>query len=144
MALEFRQEDYLLWGNLADAYYWIPNEREKSFETYRRAVELAEGVRSVNPSDPKVLSHLADYYMMLSDRSQAMALLRQLVPLVGDDPELMFSVAYAYETMGDRAQALDWMAKALGAGYSPKLIASVPGLEELRADERFQLLIRRN
>ncbi|NIV13316.1 MAG: tetratricopeptide repeat protein, partial [Aliifodinibius sp.] len=41
-ALELNDHDYVVWGNLASAYYWAPGERDKAAETYRRAITLAE------------------------------------------------------------------------------------------------------
>ena len=143
-ALESRDQDYLLWGNLADAYYWIPDRREESLETYRRAVGLAEGVRQVNPKDPKVLTNLFEYYAVLGERAQAKAMMEQLAPLVGDDPEIMFSVAHAHEVMGQRRQALEWMGRAVAAGYSQKIIESSPHLRELRGDPQFAQLLARD
>ncbi len=48
------------------------------------------------------------------------------------DADTIFNVASAYEQIGDRAQAIKWLQKALAAGYSPELVAESPGLAALR------------
>lgn len=105
-AVELATENYRFWGNLADALYWTPGRRKESQKAYRRALELAQAALRVNPNDPQVLSHVVDYRAMLGDTDRALSSLETLLPQVGQDPELMFSVARAYEILGRRKEAL--------------------------------------
>jgi len=56
----------------------------------------------------------------------------------------LFTVASAYEQIGERGLALEWLEKALTAGYSRESIERSPGLAELRKDERYVRLVRVN
>jgi hypothetical protein len=49
----------------------------------------------------------------------------------------MFVAAEVYEHLGDRAEALRWVAAALKAGYPPADVDRSPALARLRADARF-------
>lgn len=142
-ALELNDQDHIVWGNLASAYYWTPGEREKAHETYQRAAELAEEIRKVNPRDPEVLTDLAGYYSMTGDSGKAMSLLRQVVDMRPEDLKVMFHIGSSYEKLGKRELALEWIGKALENGYSLAEIERSPSLKELRADARFQLLLQR-
>jgi tetratricopeptide (TPR) repeat protein len=142
-ALGFNDRDYLVWGNLASAYYYSPSERGKAKSTYERAAELAEKNRAVNPRDPDLLSDLASYYSMTGDSTNALSLLQVAVDLKPDDLKVFFRIGATYEELGKREQALQWIEKALERGYSQAEIENAPGLKELRADPRFGLLLQR-
>ncbi len=141
-AVELASENYRYWGNLADALYWTPGRRAESTAAYRRALALAEAARRINPNDPRILSHVVDYRGMLGQSDSALALLEHLLPQVGQDPELMFSVARAYEILKKRDRALFWLRRALEAGYSRKLVESTPELSDLRRDPGYRSLAR--
>ncbi len=143
-ALEFNDRDFLVWGNLASAYYWNPAERVKAYETYKRAEELAEKKREVNPRDLDVLSDLAGYYAMTGDSARALSLLQQIVDLKPDGLKVFFRIGATYERLGRREPALQWIGKALEEGYSLAEIERAPSLRELRKDARFKLLQKRS
>ena len=48
-----------------------------------------------------------------------------------------FSLVFVYEVTGDRTAALQWLKKAVDAGYPITEVQAARGLEELRADPRF-------
>jgi hypothetical protein len=52
-------------------------------------------------------------------------------------------VANAFEQMGDRDRALQWLGKALAAGYNRADIGRSPWLEALRKDKRFDQLMKK-
>ncbi len=57
-----------------------------------------------------------------------------------NDVDVMFNAAKAWELLGDRESALEWLGRALESGYPLSKIEACPELEELRADERYRLL----
>ena len=63
-------QNYEIWGNLGDAYYWAPGMRERAPGAYRRALELGEELRKVNPRDAHMLSYLAGYHAMLGEKGK--------------------------------------------------------------------------
>lgn len=142
-AVELATENYRFWGNLADALYWTPGRRSESEPAYRRALELAEAALRVNPKDAQLLSHVVDYHAMLGDTDRAVSSLESLHPQVGQDPELMFSVARAYEILGRRKEALAWLGRALESGYSLKVVEATPELSQLRQEPAYRSLATR-
>ena len=63
-----------------------------------------------------------------------LANLEQLKPSVPDD---LFTVASTHEELGNRAQALDWLGRAVAAGYPMNRVRRSPWLKALRDDPAY-------
>ncbi len=61
----------------------------------------------------------------------------------GEDVKVMFWVGSTYERLGERENALHWIGKALENGYSRVQIEREPDFRELRANARFQALLKK-
>ena len=142
-ALEFNNRDYRVWGSLASAYYWAPEERPKASANYKRAAQMAEEQLKVNPNDASVLSHLADFYAMLGEKDKALQFLEKSLDLAPNDAEVMARAGETYEQLGQREKALEWIGKALKKGYPLATLERNPGLRELRTDPRFKSLTQK-
>jgi hypothetical protein len=57
------------------------------------------------------------------------------------DPDDHFMIALAYEQLGERAPALQWLEKALANGYDRRRVESSPSLAALRKDSRYADLV---
>ncbi len=57
------------------------------------------------------------------------------------DPQLMAQIAETFEDVGDRENALEWVARSFAMGISPSRFEIRPTLRELVADERYQQLV---
>ncbi len=141
-ALEISDGDYLLWGNLGSAYYWIPGQREKARSAYKRAIELAEERNEINPNDPEVIINLAGYRAMTGDEEQARIYLQRAIDMAPGNTWVMFVAGTTFERLGDREQALHFIGSALEHGYSRSEILNQPELQRLIADERFKEVLR--
>ncbi|MGD9898924.1 MAG: protein kinase [Calditrichaceae bacterium] len=141
-ALEMNENDFLIWGNLASAIYWIPEERKNARKYYQKAIELAEKQRSVNPNDPNVVSRLAGYYAMTGNRSKAELMIESAIRLAPNSINVMYEAGTVYEQLGDRKKAIDWIGMALENGYSKSEILNQPELRELLADDSFKRYLK--
>jgi len=137
-ALLLDERDYQVWVNLASAYDQMPGEREKALAAYQRAIQMAEEKRKVNPRDPMVLSHLAECYATIGERSSALSLVQQALALAPDNIEIMVRAGLVYEQLGERDAALECIGKALKHGFPIAQIKSLPDLQQLLADPRFE------
>ena len=135
--------DHFVTGNLASAYYWSPDGRGKSTELFRQAIGLARQQLSVNPDDPDIMASLGGYYAMIGARDSARLCTERSLRLNRNDASILFRAGTTYEAIGDRERALQWIGKALDAGYSVSEISSQPELRELYADARYTALIKR-
>ena len=81
-------ENYEIWGNLGDAYYWAPGMRERAAGAYRKALELGEEQRKVNPRDAHMLSYFAEYHAMRGQKDKARLRINEAENLAPRDPEV--------------------------------------------------------
>jgi len=139
-ALESDKNDYVLWGNLGNAYRH-GGQTAKAASADRRAIELAEAKRSQSPDDRYVVIDLAGYHAVLGDRDKGLALLNQVLAAPIEEPDLMAEVGMRFEDLGDRERAIEWIARALEHGYSRSLLEVSPAFRELRADPRVAKLL---
>jgi serine/threonine-protein kinase len=139
-ALKLDDSDYQVWGNLADAYYYGGN-KSAAMEQYKKAIAMAEQRLKVNPRDADVLSDLAGYWAMLGDRRPALDYLDR--SLAGkNDKDLLFRAAVVYNQLHETGTALEWLGKALAAGYSKAVVSKEPDLDNLHGNPRYQALVQ--
>lgn len=131
-------ENYEVWGNLADAYYWAPEEREKARPAYEKAIALALKLATVNPRDASLLGYLAQYYAMTGQRPLALAYIRRALGIAPPPPDLLETAATVFNQCGDTEQAFSYLEKAVAAGYSKTLLRDTPNFDNLRGLPRFK------
>jgi len=137
-ALELNSSNYLTWGNLAAAYNSIPDKKEKAVETYKHAIEMAEGQLKINPNDCEIISNLAAYNADIGNEKKALNLLTRSLKIAPDDIQVFYRAATIYEHLGNREKALLWIGKAIENGYSKSEIEHQPELKDLVADARYK------
>jgi tetratricopeptide (TPR) repeat protein len=140
-AVVLAPNDLRVWRNLGSALHWAPGERPKAAPAFKKVVELAEAEIKINPRQPALLAQLASAHSMLGSRAEAVAAATAVERLGAADAETAYTVAGAYEQIGDRAAALSWLQQSIAKGYSRALIDSSPSLAELRKDPRYQKLV---
>ena len=134
-------KDYTNWGNLGEAYY-LDGERPKARTAFERAIVIAKGEMAINSRDPEVLRALANYYDMTNDRVRALAYIARALEQSKSDKDSLFSAALIYNHSGDKGLALEWLGKAVRAGYSPEMMRQQPDLDNLHGDPRFEDLMK--
>ncbi len=141
-ATELDPKEWLLWGNLGDAYHMTSDKRDRAAEAYRQGLALGELQLKVNPRDVTLLGYMAYYHAMLGEKEKARECSRQALALNPGNPELLFNLGLACSQMGETVQALDYLKRALAAGYSRPTVRDTPLLDGLRAKSEFQKLLR--
>jgi serine/threonine-protein kinase len=135
---------YIGWGNLAEAYYWIPGQREHAASVYSRAIASAKDREKVNPRDLTALHYLALYQAMLGHENDAVRYLDRALRISHTDPELLFNAAKVYARLGRTEMALSFIQQASAAGYSRFFIRDDPMFRTLATNVQFQKLITSN
>ena len=131
---------YYVWGNLAEAYYWSPGERDRAAETYRHAIALGTERLKVNPRNASVISGLALYHAMLQEKSEAAALSQKALQLDPGDPELQLEAAKVDVELGQYRAAVAALEKARKLGGTAYLARDDPAFRPLASDVQFQKL----
>jgi serine/threonine-protein kinase len=133
--------DFMVWGNLAQAYSQIPEEKHKTRENYDKAIAIAKQQRQKNPTDPLPPAFLGGYYADIGDTLQSRARIEEAVKIAPTNSEVLFRAGHAYAKLGDHERALVWLGKAIENGWGIEEIMEDPELQDLREDPRFKLLV---
>lgn len=142
-AVDMEPSRPIMWGNVADAYRWVPGNAARSREAFRRAIQLLSTSLANNPDDVRNRSRLALYLAKSGDITQALAELGKVPTHNVTEVNTLFRGAVTYEIAGDRTAALTLLERALDHGYSPTEVRMDPELTSLRNDARYHRLAAR-
>ncbi|MGA8540791.1 MAG: protein kinase, partial [Terriglobales bacterium] len=124
-ALSMNDKNYQVWENLAIAYERL-NQREKAVLARDRELALVEANSESNPKDGELQSFLGLLYAQKHMPDEADRHLQTALALRGDDRVILENVGEAYEDLGRRRQALQFIEKALDKGYPVEDIRTNP------------------
>jgi len=141
-AVDLQPIDFVNRGNLADAYREIPGKQQKALQNYRQAIALAEDSLRVNPNDAATLSSLALYYARTGNLPASESTLARALKLDQDDVDVLQIACLVGLEAGDKHAALEWLEKAVRAGYPRGQLLANPELDRLRAEPQFASLAR--
>ena len=141
-AAKLAERDYLIRGNLGDAYHMIPGKRALAENAYEKALALGEERLKVNPQDAPLLGCMAYYHAMRNDPAKSQSSARRGLAIAPHDPELLYNIALACHRLGDPDPALGWLRRALDAGFSLAIVRDTPLLDSLRAHPGYQQLLK--
>jgi serine/threonine-protein kinase len=141
-ATQIDPKNYVMWGNLGDAYYWAPGRRAEARAAYGKGIALGEEELRVNPRNADVLSSVAMYYAMRGERKPALENLDAALHLNPKNPGLLFNAGIVYEQLDEAERALDALEKAVAGGISAATLRDTPNFDGLRANPRFLRLIQ--
>jgi len=136
-AVKLDQNNYAMWGNLGDAYYWTPGRRPEAASAYEKAIELGKGVLHQNPHDAELLSYLAEYHAMRGDRELALDSLERSLRLQPDRPDLLLNAGIVYQQLGETNRALDALERAVSLGIPREVLRDTPNFDGLNHNPRF-------
>jgi tetratricopeptide (TPR) repeat protein len=143
-AAKLNDQVYVVWGNLADAYYYS-GKRGDAALAYQKAVLLASDRLRVNPRDASILSDISGYNAMLGRRRESFDCLNKALQLSEEkDPDVLFEAAMIHNQFGETSAALEWLRKARRAGFSPTTMLDAPALDNLHGNPDFQAIVQRS
>jgi len=143
-AVKLDQKNYMLWGNLGDAYYWTPGKRSEASAAYRTAITFGKERVLLNPRDAQLLSSPGMYYAMQGERKAALDSIDASLRLQPNSPDVLFNAGIALQQLGDTKHALDALERAVSLGVSPEMLRDTPNFYALRENPRFIRLIGGN
>jgi serine/threonine-protein kinase len=136
-ALQQNDKEYVVWGNLAIAYEGLKDKEKEGRAWDREIVLLEEAVRDT-PRDALAQSALGLLYAKKKLREKAIPRLQSALALAPDDASVLQGVGQAYEDLGDRAQALQYIEKSLQKGIGLANLKNIPDLQGLLSDPSFR------
>ena len=140
-AINTGANDYLLWGNLGDAYRFTPGNEAKAQQAYQQALRLLKQQMTANPGNPNLGCTMAEYLAKSGHKEEAW----QAVQRYRNEPKLqsqsLFRLGQASELCGHREQALQQLGKAVRLGLPTRVIRTDPDLLALRSDPGYHTLV---
>jgi len=134
---------YQRWGNLGDAVRMTAPGSPKMHDSYERALQLAREELARTPEDTNIRSSSALYLIRDGQTDAARAELDRVLTQATLSPSVLFKATLVAELMGQRAQALALLQRALDAGYQMREVRAEPDLVSLRADPDYHRLAAR-
>jgi tetratricopeptide (TPR) repeat protein/TolB-like protein/predicted Ser/Thr protein kinase len=128
-------------GNLADAYRWA-GQTQKASATYGKAIELGYKAVSVNPRDADTMGRMAEYFAKKGYTARALDLIHHARSIDQNDPSLIYSEVVVDCLANRLPEALTSLEEAFRKGYPPREAENDPELATLRAQPRFQQLMK--
>ena len=141
-AVQLAPNNYLYWGNLGDAYRWVPGLRNKATAVYANAIRLVRERLALDLNDTAVRGSLAVYLAKAGDTASALSEVAQIDRTPSNSPGSVFKTALVYELGRDRGKALDALGRAMRAGYSRSEVDNELELADLRSDPRYREVVR--
>jgi serine/threonine protein kinase/Flp pilus assembly protein TadD len=141
-SLKLNEEDFEVWWNLGEAYYWSPAKKPQAEHAYRQCISLGSPRLNVDPRDADAMGVLAVCHAMLNDPKAALELLQEAFALGPPDADLSFKAAIVYTQLHDEDRALQRLGEAIAAGYSAQLASDTPIFDQYRSNPRVQEMFR--
>lgn len=136
-ALKLNDKDFLVWGNLALAYQGL-NQKEKVSAARDQELALLEKAVASNPRDGQMQAYLGLVYAQKKLRDKALPRLQSALVLAPEDNVVLENVGEAYEDLGDRAHALQYIEKSVQQGRSLSSLKTVADLQGVLSDPNFR------
>ena len=140
-ATKLQPNNAINWGNLGDALWQLPSERERALQAFQRAAVLASEQLSLDATNDELRETYALYLVKLGRKKEALAEIKQALEHNPKDASVRFFAARVYATVGMRSEALLALQRAVALGYRAGEISHEPDFAELRSDQIFQQLV---
>ena len=139
-ALALDSSNFLIWGNVASAYYQIPDYKDNSVYYFNRAIDLAEKELKLNPRNASTLSSLATYYSMIGKEDKSIKDLNRALELSPGNVDIIDKGIVINEILGRRNEALKLTREILQKGFPISRLENSPDLKDMIKDKRFEIL----
>jgi eukaryotic-like serine/threonine-protein kinase len=140
-ALDMNAENYIVWGNLRIDYELL-KQPEKAAEARRRQIPLLEQAIQQKPREAEAYAQIANLFAQEGQREKAIANLRTAIALSPNDPGILDLAADTHERLGNRKQAIEYLGKAMRAGYTKDQFLADPELQDVMNDPAVKALLK--
>jgi serine/threonine protein kinase/Flp pilus assembly protein TadD len=141
-ATKLDEKDYLLWGNLADAYRCVPESAGKAEDAYRRALRLGEEELAKDPNSAQIIARLARFRIILGEQARALEEIDQALKMSPSDVRVLLKSIQVLELAKQRDAAIQSLQRFMDQGGSKEETYSDPDLVGLLKDPRVQQLAK--
>ena len=133
---------YQNWANLGDALRLIPGREDRAAEAYTRSIALTRQELVTNPDDSLVHSYLSLCLAKTGRTAEARDHLLKSLASGPDPPELLFNAAIVANRSARPAEALQYLDRAVRAGFNAAVIENEPELTNLKTGGSFEKILK--
>jgi serine/threonine-protein kinase len=137
-ALQLNDKDFRVWANLAAAYKML-GEPEKARAASAEKLKRLELAVLAQPKDPAIQASLGISYAEQKQKEKAVPHIAAAVALAPTNPQVLLNAGEAYEDLGDRRHALEYVQKSLKNGYTMDRVKNNPAFNNLVQDPGFKV-----
>ncbi|MEP6715830.1 MAG: protein kinase, partial [Terriglobia bacterium] len=119
------------WGNLGDARWQIPAQKEAAREAFDHAVQLAGAQLAINPANVRLRKSYALYLAKLGRTREAITQIGMALKQVPGDRYVQFYAARVFAVAGETDRALAALSRCKSLGYSEDELDREPDLAAL-------------
>ncbi|MGC8549881.1 MAG: protein kinase domain-containing protein [Acidobacteriaceae bacterium] len=141
--LKMNAHDYLVWQDLVAAYQGMGKTAEAR-DAMQHELPLLEADVKRQPQGVFANGELAVLYASLGMKQKALSQIQTAVVLAPNDPQNLGTIASAYDTLGDRKHAVQYIVAAIHKGLSKTQLESPVsfGLSKYMEDSKVQAALR--
>jgi tetratricopeptide (TPR) repeat protein len=139
-AAGYSPKNFVIWGNLGDAYRGR-GRADDAGRAYARSIALAREQLALDPRSAVAHSFVATGLARTGQLAEAAEESRKAVELDPRDPNILSDAAIVAALAGRDSEVLDWLGKAVAAGYCPETIARQPEFARLRNEPGFRTIV---
>jgi serine/threonine protein kinase/Flp pilus assembly protein TadD len=140
-AMKVRPEDFQAPSLLGSIYHGL-GQRDKAVEYQRRSFEIIEKHLELHPDDARALYLGSGSLIGTGEIERGLEWASRAVAIDPTDTSILYNVACAYSEAGRVEEAIDYLEKAVAAGFFQKeWIINDGDLDPLRDHPRYQALI---
>jgi Flp pilus assembly protein TadD len=132
--------DFQIWGNYGDALA-ENGQAGRAREAYERSITLARDALRLNPANAEAASYVATGLARTARPEEAQREMQKALALEDREPAMLADAAIVSALGGRKGEALDWLRKAVEAGYCRDIIARSPELVSLRDSPEFRSIV---
>ena len=143
-AANLAPNDYKMWGNLGDAYYFQGDQKQVAEVAYRRAIELGESLLKVNDDEVQVISDIALYYSRIGETARARELDTKAIERGAGIMYVHYNSALIHVQFGEVEKAISSLERAVELNYELELLRLDPAFGGLKGNKRFETLVSNN
>ena len=121
-------------------YMWLAFNYAATHQT-DRVVEVCRKALALAPDDLSILGYCAHDLAAVGKRSDALGLMDRVTALSKKTPVEPYLLAYAYAALGDRARALDLLARSVDERSPNAVMLNLDFTKTLGAEPRYQALL---
>lgn len=140
-AAQLTPNEYVIFGNLAEAYQQVDGKQEETHKNYVQALRLAEQSLEVNAKDGMARLDAALYAATLGERTKAEMYRKAGLKMSLRDPQARLRSALVLAQFHKDGQALDELQRAVDAGLSITEITNNPAWRRFAGNPRYTAII---